>query len=104
MKGLFPPLAAALTLIAAPAFADDVAFAYSPSDLSTSASLAALYARIEKKAWRACGLYERSGLWGVEFQEACAADLVEDFVGEIDHPALTALHEDRLGDRYAEHG
>ncbi|NWG91817.1 MAG: UrcA family protein [Parvularculaceae bacterium] len=87
---------------AEPALADDVAFSYAASDLRNSDTLAALYERLSDRAWRACALYQGSGLLGVDYQEACAADLMTDFIEGIDDPGLSALHEQRGGARFAE--
>ncbi len=91
-------LAPALTLLAAvitttPAFAGDVKFSYSNSDLASSATISALYERIEKKADRACSLYQSSGLLGYQYHKACVAPLIGELVSGIDHPTLTALHQ-----------
>lgn len=93
---------ASATLAGAPAFAGDVDFAYSASEMRNSAAISDLYERIEEKAWRACAVYENSGLLGIAYQRACAADLMADFVDGIDNAKLTALHEERHGARLAE--
>lgn len=103
MKTFARMLAAASCLaafVAGPAAADDVAFRYDEHDLESSATVARLYVRIEEKVKRACAAHS-PGLTARAYEEACAADLLKDFVTAIDDPALTALFETRAGERYA---
>lgn len=106
MKTFAIRLAPVALLVAAlattPAPARDLSFSYIKSDLANSAAISALYERIEKKANSACALYENSGLFGVEYQKACAAPLIDELVSGIDHPALSALHRERNDGRFAE--
>jgi UrcA family protein len=90
------------TLAGSPASARDLSLSYTKSDLANSAAISALYERIEKKATSACALYENSGLFGVEYQRACAAPLIEELVSGIDHPTLSALHHERNTGRFAQ--
>lgn len=103
MKTFARTLAAAsclAALVVGPAAADDVAFRYSEHDLESAASVARLYARIEAKVKLACAVHG-PGLTARAYEEACAVDLLNDFVTAIDDPALTALYETRAGERYA---
>jgi UrcA family protein len=108
MKTLAIRLAPAAALLAAaiattPASAGDVRFSYTKSDLANSAAISALYERIEEKANRACALYQNSNLFGVTYQKACAAPLMDELISGIDHPTLSALHKERSAGRYAEY-
>ena len=103
MKTFARTLAAAsclAALVAGPAAADDVAFEFQKSDLESPRSVARLYARMEAKVARACAA-RSPGLAARAYQEACAADLMNDFVTAIDDPSLTALYEARAGERFA---
>jgi len=75
------------------AFADEVTFAYSPSELATEASIEALYNRIKGKADRACGVNDRASLQRTAAAKACAAALADELVGNIGDSALIAEHE-----------
>lgn len=90
----------AAALAAGPAAADDVAFRYHKHDLETAASVARLYARIEAKVARACAA-QGAALQTRIYQQACRADLLDDFVTAIDDPTLTALYETRAAERFA---
>lgn len=92
----------ASALVSAPAFADDVAFSYSASELRSSSSISALYERMEEEVSDACDLYENSGLLGVQYKKACMRELLDELVAGIDNSALTALHEERHSARFAE--
>jgi len=100
----FAPATALLVaaLAITPASARDLSLSYTKSDLANSAAISALYERIEKKANSACALYENSGLFGVEYRKACAAPLIEELVSGIDHPTLSALHQERNAGRFAQ--
>lgn len=105
MKTLAASLIPAAFLTAATlaaAAAGDVSFAYSKGDLASSSSISALYDRMTDKAEQTCAIYQNSHLWGVQYQRACAAVVLDEFVAGIDHPTLTALHEERDGARFAE--
>jgi UrcA family protein len=95
-------LASALAFTAVPAFASDVEFAYSARELSSTAAVAGLYDRLADEADAACDLYENSGLLAVKYRKACADALADEIVGKIDSNALTALHEERHSQRFAE--
>lgn len=96
--------AAALAAAASPASADEgVSFSYRKSDLASSASVADLYERIVSRAERVCEIKGPTvGLYRVRYQKECVSDLVGDFVAGVGSPPLTALHEQRHNERFAE--
>ena len=106
MKTLAISLTAAVALLAAapPASADeDVDFAFKKSELTSKASIESLYDRMVKRAELACG--DRGpniGLYRIKYRQACVSDLVGDFVAAADSSSLTALHEQRHNERFAD--
>jgi UrcA family protein len=66
---------------------------YGDLDLSTSAGIRTLYGRIQDAAWRVCQQIEppQNGPSGIE-NVKCRQTLVDVAVGEVNKPALTALH------------
>ena len=101
---MFAALAPAIFLFAAapPAFASDVSFSYRPGELSSARTVAALYDRLVRKAESACNLNERAGLGVLAARKECVASLTADFVAGVDNSLLTALHEERHADRFAD--
>lgn len=85
--------AASVLFASSPAFADEVTFAYSPSELASKASVESLYKRIENRADSACGVNLRASLQRVASAKECAAALVDEFVENIGDSALIAEHE-----------
>lgn len=75
---------------AQPAQAGNVQFEYSAGELSSSASVAALYDRIRRSSRRACE--SLSGLLPLPARNDCRSGLAADIVLQIDHPALTAVY------------
>lgn len=100
----FAALASSIGLFAAasPAFADDVAFSYKRSELSSAAAVAALHHRLERKAVSACYLDEKASLVVRSARKKCAESLADELVAGIDNARLTALHEERHADRLAD--
>lgn len=87
--------------IATPAFADNVEFSYSKSDLATSSAIASLYERIVDKADRACNSGVASSVEERRISDECAAGLTAQLVDKVDSAQLTALHEKRRSERVA---
>lgn len=92
---------AAMSFAAAPAIASEVSFSYAKRDLASSSAITDLYDRIAEKADSACDIYQNSGLLAVNYRRACAAELTDELVANVDHPQLTALHVER-NRRYAD--
>ena len=93
---------ASLALLTTPAFAelsDTVEFTYNTEELKSAKGINSLYERIEIRADKLC--HDINPRRNRQHDE-CVADLVDDFVASIDHPRLSALHEDASEDsRYA---
>jgi UrcA family protein len=66
---------------------------FSDLDLSKPADVSTLYRRIQDAAWRVCSdlVPVRNGPSGIEHTQ-CRQALVDAAVGELNKPALTALH------------
>lgn len=86
-------LTVAAALFASSAWADDdrvpVSFRYNASDLASPEGAEALYARMNLRARRMCDPrddYLKSA------RDACAAELVNQWVEAIDDPRLDAIH------------
>jgi UrcA family protein len=62
---------------------------YSDLDLSSPAGIRTLYGRIQNAAWRVCLLMVPAP--GIESGK-CRQTLIDVAVGEVNKPALTALH------------
>jgi UrcA family protein len=61
---------------------------YHDLDLSSAAGIRTLYGRIQNAAWRVCLEISPTGIENVK----CRQTLVDIAVGEVNRPALTALH------------
>ncbi len=92
-------VAAALAGFATAAGAAEIEFAFHASELSNPE---ALYERMAERAEAACATNGRRPIWVQKADEACAADLLDDFVAGAASPTLTALHDRSVRDRLAE--
>lgn len=61
-------------------------------DLQTDRGLERVYEQLQNTAERKCSFGNRVGLSAQKAVDACAADLLNDFVENIDHPGLSSLH------------
>lgn len=92
-------IAAALAGFATAAGAAEVEFTYHASELTNPE---ALYERMAARAEAACRTSGRRPIWAQKADEACAADLLDDFVSGAASPSLTALHDRSVRDRLAD--
>lgn len=92
-------IAAAVASFATAAGAAEVKFAFHASELG---DLEALYERMAERAEAACTTNGRRPIWARRADEACAADLLGDFVSGASSPSLTALHDRSVRDRVAD--
>ncbi len=93
MKTFVLPIIALSTLLAMPAYAGNVEFAYQRAELATPAGVAALHERIARVAMKDCDIYQNARLDGIAYKSACASDLADGFVGKIGDRRLSRLHE-----------
>ena len=70
---------------------DHVPFAYKASELESTGGVSGLYARIESRAENVCASDPRA-LYARKASAACKADLIEDWVSEIDDTRLHRHH------------
>lgn len=91
-------IAIALSGFSTIAAAADINFRFHASDL---ASPSALYERMEARARAACDTIGRKPLWSLKAEDACTADLLDDFVAGAGNSALTAIHAEETGARLA---
>jgi UrcA family protein len=89
---------AAFAALTCAASADEVRFRYHASELGDPE---ALYERMAARAEAACEAHGRTGIWLKKASQACAADLLDDFVAGAASPSLTAVHEQSKGERFA---
>ena len=95
----FASAAIAAPALTTAAFADDtVTFDFHEYELTSASGIESLYARINERAETLCA--EGRDAPTVRIAE-CEADLVNDFIEEIDHNALSDMHAGAAGDRYA---
>ncbi|NNU16332.1 UrcA family protein [Parvularcula sp. ZS-1/3] len=96
-------IAAALSLscIAAPALAADIEVEVDLRMLETRQGTAIVYEKLEKKAVRSCR--QMTSRLPTHLR-ACEADLMEQFVEDLDHPMLTAHHRGKDAPLYASRG
>jgi UrcA family protein len=92
-------IAAALAGFATAAGAAEIEFTYHSSELGNPE---ALYERMAERAEAACETGGRRPLWVQRADDACAADLLDEFVAGAASPTLTALHDRSVRDRLAE--
>lgn len=89
----FAPLAIAAALLADPARADDgrapVNFHFNRSELASEETAGALHARMMLRARKKC---DPRGEFTERAREACAADLVGQWVAAIGDPRLEEIH------------
>jgi len=80
-------------MMAVPASAsDDVSVTISASDLRSPQGVTEVYETLVNEATKACDDDNRLSLSAIRMEEKCIDDLVEDFVLDLAHPELTALH------------
>ncbi len=98
-KSLATVIAASVVAIAAaPAFAgDQVQFSYKNYELDTAGGANALYERLSRQARKHCTAIGVRPLYIRKVEGQCTADLTDEFVENIDHPRLYALHEAATG-------
>ncbi len=90
----------AASLIAAPAFADQVKFSYKPFELDSPAGIASLYARMESRAEAACAARSPS-ISARRIAQECTEKLLSEFVEGVGNGQLSAVHEAKSEERYA---
>ncbi len=90
--------AASLACLSTTASAGDVSVRFHASDLGAPS---ALYERLAQRAEAACKSNGRQGLWRIRAEQACAADLLDQFVAGAASPALSAVHDQSGADRLA---
>jgi len=103
LASIFIAFASLLTAaaFASPASAAEFSFTYRTSELSSSRGVAALYERIDARAEARCARH--SGAAALVFKRvvaACRDDVMSQLVSAIDHPALSAMHEDAHKERF----
>lgn len=91
-------IAAALSGFATAAGAAEVKFTFHASELGNPD---ALYERMAERAEAACRTNGRRPIRAQKADEACAADLLDEFVSGAASPSLTALHDRSVSDRLA---
>lgn len=84
-------------MVVTPAFAgthpsDDVSIMISASDLQSPQGVTEVYETFVTEAGAACAGNSGSRLIARRLEAKCIDDLVEDFVLDLAHPELTALH------------
>lgn len=99
----FVAAAAALAMVAVPAFAEKETFVfdfeYKPAEVATAAGAAEAYDRLYSQALDACEANSgRQTLQTRRFARECADNLVNDVIAEANRPMLTAVHYDVTGE------
>lgn len=92
--------AAALSLLAATAqakdshFDDKVAVNYADLDLSKASDTKALYSRLRNASDKVCGWHDVRDIRGRMQHQICFDTALAEAVANVDHAALTQLHDD----------
>jgi len=73
-------------------------FSFKAHELETSRGLEALYDRIEFKAKKSCTHIGTRGIYAKQFEKKCTADLINQFVDNIDDTRLNSHHASIIGD------
>jgi UrcA family protein len=73
---------------------------FSRADLSTTDGANAVYDRIHTAAWHVCrDMYEANTTPEALYRLQCIDELVDEAVKDVNSPQLTALHEEKTGER-----
>lgn len=92
-------IAAAGLVAAAPSFAaeDDLTIRFKSYMLDSKAAAADLYTNIEGKVASYCETAGFRSLADRRIEAACVETMLDRTVASIDHPRLTSIHEDSVG-------
>jgi len=81
----------------APAFAGGGNIEYTTESLSTPAGVEALYAQLEDRTNEVCKKPSRSRMHDIKIERMCKARTLDKLVEMVNHPSVTAYHENMTG-------